>query len=87
MSGFAYLENGEHEPYAPRDFSILKLLVDLRNAMATDDKVDPWRSALLRVARDSSEIEAEFEYDKASRWAVTPGNSEQRAAELSPFKK
>lgn len=87
MTGFAYFENGEHEPYAPRDFSILRLLVDLRKAMATDDKVEPWQSALFRVDRDSEEIDAEFEYDKADRWAVTPKNVEQRAAELSPFKK
>ena len=85
MAGFVYM-NGEHEPVAPRDFSILRLLEKLRKAMAAADKKEPWCSCLIRINRATGAIDFEFEYDKVDRWAINLKNSEQRASELSPLK-
>ena len=87
MNGFAFTKDGKHVPVAPTDFDIPDLLLELRNSMAASDKKAPWLACLIRIERDSGEIDFEFEYDKAERWVITPGNVEQRALELSPFKK
>jgi hypothetical protein len=83
MSGFVYFDAGKVQPISPHDFSILDLLVELRDVMAADRK-GIWQACLIRVNRASSEINFEFEYDSADRWRVTFQNNSRRAEEFRP---
>jgi hypothetical protein len=87
ITGFAYTQDGRHEPFAPTDFDILKLLLELRNAMATADQKPPWQATLIRIDRNTGEIKFDFEYDKPDRWLITPNNVSERANELNPVRK
>ena len=84
LTGFSYDANGEHEPAAPRNFETLEVLRRLRSAMAESDGKAPWKSCLVRIARDSGKIGVDFEYDDAARWAISKNNASQRALELKP---
>ena len=83
MTGFCYAA-GKAVPVSPRDFSIFDVLEDLRRAMAAQDGGKPWVSALFRVDRASGKLVADFEYDNATRWSVTPQNVTERAKEFAP---
>jgi hypothetical protein len=84
MNGFAYLSDGTSEPVAPMDFDILEILRDLRTAMASADRKEPWVQALFRIDRSSKELDGEFEYDNPERWTITLKNTKERAEELRP---
>ncbi len=84
MTGFCYAEGGRATPVAPSDFEIFDVLVQLRSAMAEADGKGPWVAALIRVERATGRFGLEFEHEDAGRWAVTPQNVQQRAAELAP---
>lgn len=84
MTGFCYAEGGGATPVAPSDFEIFDVLVQLRSAMAEADGKGPWVAALIRVERATGRFGLEFEHEDAGRWAVTPQNVQQRAAELAP---
>jgi hypothetical protein len=84
MTGFAYFGDGKHAPAAPRDFDILELLDELREAMAVSDKTSPWLTSLIRIERETGEITIDFEYDDADRWEIDLENTDQRARELAP---
>jgi hypothetical protein len=86
MKGFAYDKSGDHEAVSPRGSEALDLLEQLRDAMSKSDRKPPWRTALIRVARDTGEITFDFEYDDADRWAFDFKNADKRAKELSPSK-
>jgi hypothetical protein len=87
MTGFVYYENGDFESVSPRESSILELLTELRRTIAAVDNKQPWLSCLIRIDRDTGEINFEFEYDKAGRWFISVNNSKQRAMELNPVKR
>jgi hypothetical protein len=84
MSGFVYFSDGKVEPASPHDFTILELLVELRDAMAASDRKAPWRACLIRVNRASGDINFDFEYETAERWRVTFATSASRAEEFRP---
>lgn len=84
MTGFCYAQSGRATPVAPSDFEIFDVLVQLRRAMAEADGKGPWVAALIRVERATGRFGVEFEHEDAGRWAVTPQNVQQRAAELAP---
>jgi hypothetical protein len=84
MTGFAYLRDGDYEPVAPKDFSILDELVELRDAMTSADKKAPWRACLIRLDRNTAEIAIDFEYQDTGRWSIDFRNSKTRAQELKP---
>ena len=85
-SGFAYFKDGTHEPVSPRGFATSELLEQLRTAMAKADRKAPWLTCLIQIDRKSGEINFDFEYARADRWAINLKNSSARAAELKPGK-
>jgi hypothetical protein len=84
MSGFVYFGDGKVQPTSPRDFSVLDLLLELRDTMASTEKKGAWLACLIRVNRASGDINFEFEYDRPDRWRVTFKNSASRAEEFRP---
>jgi hypothetical protein len=89
MNGFCYTADGDATPVSPRDFSIFDVLQELREAMAKTDmaKADgktPWIAALFRIERETGKLNAEFEYERPERWAITPTNVKARAQEFAP---
>ena|ERR1041384_1793143 len=86
MAGFWYDKHGEHEAVAPKDFTVLDDLAELRNAMAHVDRKPPWVACLIQVVRASGSIDFQFEYENAKRWAITFKNGDERAKEIRPDK-
>jgi hypothetical protein len=84
MTGFCYTAGGKPVPVSPSDLAILDVIGDLRAAMAEHDRKAPWVACLMRVSRESGAVTFEYEYEDASRWAVTPANVRQRAGEFAP---
>lgn len=84
MTGFCFTHDGKATPVAPSDFEVFDVILQLRTAMAEADGTDPWVAALIRIGRATGSLRAEFEYGDAHRWAVTPQNVRQRAAEWAP---
>jgi hypothetical protein len=85
-SGFVYFEDGKYEPVSPRGFATSDLLEQLRKAMAKADRKAPWRACLIKIDRASGEVDIQFEYDQADRWAVNLKNSAKRAEEFRPLR-
>ena len=67
-----------------RDFEVFDQLEDLRKKMEAVDRTKAWRSALIRIERQSGEINIDLEYDRDGRWAISFRNSDARAKELAP---
>ena len=84
MNGFCYTDDGKAVPVSPRDFSIFDVLHELRDAMAKGDGKTPWIAALFRIERKTGKLNAEFEYERPGRWAITPTNVKARAQEFAP---
>jgi hypothetical protein len=85
MTGFCYLADGRAIPVSPKEFAIFDVLEQLRDVMAAADAAGrPWLAALFRIASETGELTAEFEYERYDRWAVTPANAAQRAREFAP---
>jgi hypothetical protein len=84
MTGFAYDRGGEVlQPIAPGGFDAIDKAEALRTAMAADGS-RPWVTCLIRLRRDTGAITVDFEYDDASRWAITPSNVAEMAQTLRP---
>lgn len=85
LTGFCYRPGQRPRPVAPSDFVLFDVLDELRAVMVRDDATGrAWVSCLLRLNQATGALDACFEYDDPGRWAVTPANREQRAAELAP---
>jgi hypothetical protein len=84
VSGFCYTEDGRAVPVSPTDFALFDAIDALRQAMAEADDGRAWLAALFRIRRADGKLSAEFEYEQAARWAVTPANVQARAREFQP---
>lgn len=82
MHGYCFNATGDWEAAAPRRRGTLDLLRTLQAAMQeTDAAHRAWVSCLLRF-NAAGQVGLSFEYDDASRWAVTPANRTARVDEF-----
>ncbi|MDO5289531.1 MAG: hypothetical protein Q4F13_07840 [Pseudomonadota bacterium] len=82
MSGYAFDRRGDSHATSPRGETI-RAMKQLAQAMTdTSPTGKPWVSCLLRIGHDG-QFGADFEYDDVGRWAIGPGNMEQRIAEFA----
>lgn len=83
LTGFCYRPGERSRSVAPSDFALFDVLEELRDATAgLDGRL--WVTCLLRIDAATGGLEADFEYDDPARWAVTPANRDERAAQLAP---
>jgi hypothetical protein len=83
MHGYCFDAGGDWEAAAPRQRGTLELLRALRSSMQeSDPAARAWVSCLLRFSSDG-QVGVDFEYDDASRWAVSPANRKARVSEFA----
>ncbi len=83
MFGYVYTADGDWAAQAPDSFDVLRRLADLKKAMAKPGEPD-WKTCRIQIKRPDLKMHADFDYDDADRWSVTPANLEQRVEELRP---
>ena len=72
LTGFAYDIDGNPEPVIASSSAVFKLLQELRVTMASAEHGPLWRSTVIRIERDTGEINFEFQYDSPGRWTKWP---------------
>lgn len=75
LEGIAFLKDGDSNPVSNEndgDDSVDAVLAKLRKVMADEDKTDPWVACLIRVSKDSGEINIDFEHNDRDRWEYDP---------------
>jgi hypothetical protein len=78
LSGYAFDAAGQEEAVAPRGGVAMRYLQALNDDMF-EDTGRRWKSCLL-IMRHGTTFSAEFEYDDAGRWAISPGTLEAQIA-------
>lgn len=82
MSGYAFDRQGRAHATSPRGETI-RAMKQLAQKMAeASPNGRPWVSCMLRIGRNG-QFGADFEYSDIGRWAIGPGNMEQRIAEFA----
>jgi hypothetical protein len=83
MFGYVYWPDGSWVAAIPALRRTIEKTQELAAAMQVEGKPG-WKTCLLQFIRSNSRIKADFEYDDAARWDVTPGNLQRRVEELRP---
>lgn len=86
LSAVAFLKKGDAyvSPENDSDDGVQGILTKLRKTMAKEDKTKPFVACLVRVSRDSGEIDVDFEYDDATRWDFDFRDDADKLAKLKP---
>ncbi|MGJ4728469.1 hypothetical protein [Luteimonas sp. SDU101] len=85
LIGFGYREGQSPVAATPRTEADLigARLDDLRGAMQVDGKA-PWMVCVIQLRRAGGKLHADFVYDDAARWRVTPETLAQVAEQARP---
>lgn len=85
LKGVAILEGGDDVPVTTEndgDDGVASVLEQLRKVMANEDKSSPFVACLIRVAKDSGEIDIDFEHKNRDRWDYDPRDRADMRAKL-----
>ncbi len=85
LEGVAILESGDTAPVATKrhgDGGVASVLGQLRKVLAKEDKSGPFVACLIRVAKDSGEIDIDFEHKNRDRWDYDPRDRADMRAKL-----
>ncbi len=83
LNGFRYRGAAPGEPATPEAFELEDRLDELRQATRVDGK-EPWRACVFRIDRGTGKATADFVYDDAERWNVTPATAAEIAERARP---
>jgi len=83
LNGFRYTGDGAGEPATPESFEIEDRLDELREATRIDDKPG-WDACVFKLDRATSRVTADFAYDDADTWEVTPATAAAIAERARP---
>ena len=83
LNGFRYVGEGAGEPATPAAFEIEDRLEELREVTRVDGK-PAWNACIFRLNRASNHVSADFAYDDAVEWEVTPATATAIAARARP---
>jgi hypothetical protein len=75
LKGVAILESGDDAPVTTENDGnegVASVLEQLRKLMAKEDKSKPFVACLIRVAKDSGEMDIDFEHKNRDRWDYDP---------------
>jgi hypothetical protein len=85
LQGRAILADGEYEPVTTEndgEDGVLGVLAELRKVMAKEDKSRPFVACLVRIARDTGELDIDFEHKNPGRWEYDPRDRADMRAKL-----
>jgi hypothetical protein len=85
LKGVAILESGDDAPVTTEndgDEGVASVLGQLRKLMAKEDKSKPFVACLIRVAKDSGEMDIDFEHKNRDRWDYDPRDRAGMRAKL-----
>src|SRR5690554_2547107 len=71
LSGFRYRDGEPPEPATPRSAELDERIDALRIATQVEGK-DPWGACVIRIVSATGKITADFAYEAADRWDITP---------------
>ena len=85
ISGFGYRDGQAPVAATPKGEldTIGARLDDLREATRVDGQ-DPWTVCVLQLRREGGRLHAEFVYDDAARWEITPATLADIAERARP---
>ena len=75
LQGVAILESGGTAPVTTEndgDEGVVSVLQQLRKVMAKEDKSGPFVAWLIRLAKESGEMDIDFEHKNPDRWDYDP---------------
>ena len=83
LNGFRYRAGSPGEPATPEAFELEDRIDELREATRVGDK-PAWRACVFRIDRGTGKATADFVYDEAERWRVTPATAADIAERARP---
>lgn len=85
ISGFGYRDGEPPRAATPKtDIDTIGARLDeLREATRVEGK-DPWAVCVIQLLRAGGKLHAEFVYDDAARWAITPETLAEVAERARP---
>lgn len=78
LNGFRYRGDGPGEPATPEAFELEDRLDELREATRVEGK-EPWGACVFRLDHAGAKATADFVYEDAESWNVTPANAAEIA--------
>lgn len=85
LKGVAILESGDDAPVTTEndgDDGVVSVLEQLRKVMAKEDKSGPFVACLIHIARESGELDIDFEHKDRDRWDYDARNRADMRAKL-----
>ena len=85
LEGVAILASGDTAPVTTENDGkdgVASVLEQLRKVMANEDKSGPFTACLIRIAKDSGEIDMDFEHKNRNRWDYDPRDRADMRAKL-----
>lgn len=83
LNGFRYRGSEAGEPATPESFEIEDRLEDLREATRVDGK-PAWNACVFKLDRAGNHVSADFAYEDAGEWEVTPATATAIAERARP---
>ena len=71
LSGFRYRDGQPPEAATPESTELGNDLDALRDATRVDDR-EPWGACVIRIVSATGKITADFAYEAAAQWHITP---------------
>lgn len=83
LSGFRYRDGQPPQPATPRSAELDERIDALRQATRVEGK-DPWGACVIRIVSATGKITADFAYEAAAQWDITPGTLAEVAERARP---
>ena len=83
LSGFRYRDGQPPQPATPRSAELDQHIDALRIATQVEGK-DPWGACVIRIVSATGKITADFAYEAADRWDITPDKLAEVAERARP---
>lgn len=83
ISGYAYPDGGEPVAASPGLGALADKFEELNEAMQKPDG-GTWKTALVRIRRDTGKVTIDYDYADPLRWKVTPLNMSALPEQMRP---
>lgn len=83
LSGFRYRDGQPPAPATPRSAELDQRIDALREATHVEGK-DPWGACVIRIVSATGRITADFAYEAAGQWEITPDTLAEVAERARP---
>jgi len=83
LSGFRYRDGEPPEPATPRSAELDERVDALRESTRVEGK-QPWDACVIRIVSATGRITADFAYEAADQWDITPDTLAEVAERARP---